>query len=98
MNPLLWHLLAGTRGGQMRSRILMALKTRPSNAHQLAKQLAVDYTTVQHHLEILLEHMIVQKFGTYGATYSLTDTTLSAWKDFGEIWDGLRKTHLKNGR
>jgi DNA-binding transcriptional ArsR family regulator len=74
MEKALWYLLAGTRGGANRVRIVRAIDDRPRNANQLAEQLDVDYNTVRHHLDMLLEHDVVERSGDeYGALYFLTD-------------------------
>jgi|GEM_PF-6188817 DNA-binding transcriptional ArsR family regulator len=46
LRHLLWYLLAGSRGGETRAKILMALKERPYNANQLTRILSLDYKTV----------------------------------------------------
>jgi DNA-binding transcriptional ArsR family regulator len=61
VQQLLWHLLASTRGGFNRLRILRALLGEPLNASQLANQLGLDYRTVRHHIEILLENGILAR-------------------------------------
>lgn len=57
MNPafrsLMWYLLAGTRGGPNRRRILELLHESPANAHQLSAAVGLDYRTVRHHLRLL---------------------------------------------
>src|SRR3990170_9100967 len=53
LRQLLWYLIAGTRGGANRARILETLRERPHNAHQLSEVLCLDYRTVRHHLELL---------------------------------------------
>ena len=74
MDGVLWHLLASSRGGEMRTRILRALDDRPRNANQLAELLEVDYTTVRHHLDVMMENNVVRKSGDgYGAVYLLSD-------------------------
>ena len=40
---ILWYVLAGTRGGLMRIRIIELIMDRPYNANQLKKALGVDY-------------------------------------------------------
>jgi DNA-binding transcriptional ArsR family regulator len=93
MKQLLWYLLAGTRGGEMRARILLMLKRRPINAHQLAIALKVDYKTIQHHLRVLLDNHVLTAVnkGGYGAVYFLSPELESCWKDFREIWERLGK-------
>jgi len=74
MDKALWYLLAGTRGGANRARIIRTLDDRPRNANQLAEALDVDYNTVRHHLDVLLDHDVVERGGDdYGALYFLTD-------------------------
>ncbi|MFB6088052.1 MAG: winged helix-turn-helix domain-containing protein [Haloarculaceae archaeon] len=74
MEKALWYLLAGTRGGENRARIIRLLDERPRNANKLAEQLDVDYNTVRHHLDVLLDHDVVERGGDdYGAMYFLTD-------------------------
>jgi len=60
MEKALWYLLAGTRGGANRARIIRLLDDRPRNANQLAEALEVDYNTIRHHLDVLLDHDVVE--------------------------------------
>ncbi|MFB6099673.1 MAG: ArsR/SmtB family transcription factor [Candidatus Nanohalobium sp.] len=70
----LWWLIAGTRGGENRLRILRALDERPMNANKLAEELELDYKTVEHHLDTLKEHNIIETMGEgYGKNYLLTE-------------------------
>jgi len=74
MEKALWYLIAGTRGGKNRARIIRRLSERPENANQLADVLDVEYNTIRHHMEMLIEHDIVEPGGTdYGELYFLTD-------------------------
>jgi predicted ArsR family transcriptional regulator len=80
MESVLWYTLTGTRGGENRARILVALEERPRNANRLADDLDLDYKTVRHHLDVLVEHDIVAASGEeYGAVYVPTDRTRSHW-------------------
>jgi len=74
MERLIWFLLAGTRGGPNRARILSALRERPRNANQLAEVLGLNYRTVLHHIEMLVEHGLITTPAkeTYGAVYFLS--------------------------
>jgi len=74
MEKALWYLLVGTRGGENRVRIIRTLAERPRNANQLAECLDLDYNTVRHHLDMLIEHDVIESGGAdYGKLYFLTD-------------------------
>lgn len=86
MEKALWYLLAGTRGGENRVRIIRRLAERPRNANQLANDLGVDYNTIRHHLDLLIDHGVIEKGGEdYGALYFLTDRFEHHWDAFEEI-------------
>lgn len=74
MEKALWYLFVGTRGGPNRVRIVRALSERPRNANQLSECLDVDYNTVRYHLDMLLDHDVVERGDAdYGTLYFLTD-------------------------
>ncbi|WP_435066688.1 winged helix-turn-helix domain-containing protein [Haloplanus sp. C73] len=74
MEKALWYLLAGMRGGPNRVRIIRLLDDRPRNANRLADALGVDYNTARHHLDILIQHDVVEAGGEdYGELYFLTE-------------------------
>lgn len=86
MEGVLWYLLASSRGGPTRVRIVRALEERPRNANQLAEALDLDYTTVRHHLEVLQEDNVVRKTGgNYAAVYLFTDQVKTNWETVEEI-------------
>lgn len=67
---LFWFFFAATRGGASRIRIISHLRIMPTNTHQLAKEMKLDYKAVQHHLKILEQNNLVTRVGSnYGATY-----------------------------
>jgi hypothetical protein len=70
----------------MRIRLVRTVIAKPLNAHQLAKELGVDYTTVRHHLEILVKHNVLEMVGeSYGAVFYL-----SGWlTQKGELLAGI---------
>ena len=69
---LLWFLLGGSRGGENRAKILIAIRSRPSNLNQLAKLIRVDYRSVQHHMNVLQKNNLVMSSGQrYGVIYSV---------------------------
>jgi DNA-binding transcriptional ArsR family regulator len=88
MDRRLWYLIAGTRGGINRARILWILHDRPHNANDLATQLTLDYKTVRHHLDVLHENDFVMTLGSegYGILYSLSPRLQVHFEDFLEIW------------
>jgi DNA-binding transcriptional ArsR family regulator len=86
MESVLWYVLTGTRGGQNRVRILEAIDERPRNANQLADDLNLDYKTVRHHLDVLMENDVVTKSGDdYGAVYLPTDRADHHWETVENI-------------
>ncbi len=87
----LWYLLAGTRGGLNRARILRMLRDRPVNANDLAGKLGLDYKTVRHHLDVLRENDCVMTLGNegYGVLYTLSPRLQSHFEDFEQIWRRL---------
>ena len=88
MEDVLWHLLASSRGGPSRVRIIRAIDDRPRNANQLADALDLDYTTVRHHLDRLVENNVLRSTeNDYGAVYLITDQARSNWETVEEILD-----------
>jgi DNA-binding transcriptional ArsR family regulator len=74
MKQVLWYLIAGTRGGRNRARIIRAVDEHPRNANQLAEHLDVDYNTVRYHLDMLTDHDVLEATGDgYGNVYFTTD-------------------------
>ncbi len=88
MDRRLWYLIAGTRGGINRARILHRLRERPCNANDLASSLGLDYKTVRHHLDVLRENDCVMLMGEqgYAAMYVLSPRLQVHFEDFLEIW------------
>jgi len=86
MKDVLWYVLAGTRGGENRARILRTLRERPQNANRLAEELDLDYKTVRHHLDVLIENGVVTKAGDgYGAVYRISDRAQANWDQVESI-------------
>jgi DNA-binding transcriptional ArsR family regulator len=83
---LLGWLIAGTRGGPTRARIIETLKETPQNANQLATVLKMDYRTIRHHLKVLEKNRIITTAGEgYGTTYFLSPTLEENYAVFEEI-------------
>lgn len=90
MEGVLWYLLASSRGGPTRVRILRQLEDHPQNANQLATTLDMDYTTIRHHLDVLQENNVVYRTDNdYAAVYLLTDQARSNWDIIEEIFSAI---------
>jgi DNA-binding transcriptional ArsR family regulator len=80
MEAVLWQVLAGTRGGPNRARILKALDERPRNPNRLADDLGLAYQTVRHHLDVLEENdVLVSSDDDYGTVYLPSERTRRHW-------------------
>jgi len=88
MEAALWYVLTGTRGGANRLRLLRAIDERPRNANQLAEDLDLDYKTVRHHLDVLVDNGIVETSGDdYGAVYLPSQAARDHWDTIEEIFE-----------
>lgn len=89
---LLGWLIAGTRGGATRAKIIETLKETPQNANQLATQLGMDYRTIRHHLKVLEKNRLITTAGEgYGTTYFLSPTLEENYVVFEEIVNRMWK-------
>ncbi len=104
MNPaarsLLWYLLAGTRGGPNRIRILEELHDRPHNANQLAAELDMDYRTVRHHLRLLESNgLIVRPVGrAYASPYELSFDLSLHFEEIAAVREGVARGRHRPAR
>ena len=90
MEKALWYLLAGTRGGKNRARLVRAVDERPRNANQLSEALDLEYNTIRYHLEKLEDHDVVETGGEdYGELYFLTDRFERHREEFETITDRM---------
>ena len=88
MKNLLWYLIAGTRGGETRGKIIELLNKNPSNANKLSEMLNLDYKTIRHHIGVLEKNNIITAVnkGNYGAVYFLSEIMKANLNIFNEIW------------
>ena len=84
---LLWYLIASTRGGVNRAKIINFLSESPSNANQLSNQLKLDYKTIVHHLDVLKKNSLIvtDNEESYGATYFISPIIEKNYSAFEEI-------------
>lgn len=100
LKRLLYWLIAGTRGGESRGRIIESLKEMPKNANMLSDTLGMEYKNVRHHLDVLLKNGLLTTAGEgYGITYFLSSELESNYRVFEEIWEKIGKmSKRKEGR
>ena len=94
MKRILWYLIAGSRGGFNRARIIEAIHDRPYNVNQLSQELNLDYKTIQHHIKVLEDHnIVVNSTGEkkYGAMFFLTNSMEENYPIFLEILSKMKK-------
>jgi DNA-binding transcriptional ArsR family regulator len=92
MKYILGWLIAGTRGGPTRAKIIEILKETPQNANQLAHALGMDYRTIRHHLEVLEKNKMITSAGEgYGTTYFLSQALEENYAQFEEIMKKIWK-------
>jgi len=79
-------VFAASRGGQNRIRIIFALKQSPFNAHQLTKNLDLNYRAIQHHLGVLEKNNLISHLGQkYGTNYFLSTLLEVNMRAFDEL-------------
>ena len=84
---LLWYVLAGSRGGLNRGRIINLLREQPRNVNQLAEALDVHYRVAEHHIRALEKNHIIAPSGErYGKLYFLSPEVEAHIHLFDEIW------------
>ena len=87
---ILWSIIAGTRGGVNRARILNLIKETPLNAHKISAILNLDHKTVAHHVKILAKNELVKKAEKdYGAEYRLSDIMKENQNTLEEIMEKI---------
>lgn len=98
MEDVLWYLLASSRGGPTRVRIVRAIDERPRNANQLATALDLDYTTIRHHLDVLCENNVLRKSGDeYAAVYLFSDRVRTHWETLETVLDTVEPETADGG-
>jgi len=84
---LLWYVLAGSRGGPNRGRIINLLRKEPYNVNRLAEALKVHYRVAEHHIRALERNRLVSSAGEkYGKLYFLSSEMEAHLHVFDDIW------------
>jgi predicted transcriptional regulator len=90
---LMRFLFVGSRGGLNRLKIITILKETPLNTNQLAKDLGLDYKSIQHHIKILEKNNMITRIGEkYGITYFISIFLEANIATFEEIVRKLDKS------
>jgi DNA-binding transcriptional ArsR family regulator len=91
MKTILWWLIAGSKGGINRAKIIKELHDRPYNANQITERLGLDYKTVRHHLKVLSENGIIESNSgeKYGTMYFLSKNMEEDYALFLDIWNRI---------
>jgi predicted transcriptional regulator len=98
MKNLIWYLIAGTRGGETRGKIIELLRKNPCNANKIKEMLKLDYKTIRHHLDVLEKNNIITQVnkGNYGAVYFLSEMMNADIAVFDSIWERFGKDSGKS--
>lgn len=91
---VLYWLIAGSKGGINRARILGALEKKPMNSNTLSTKLKLDYKTVQHHIKLLQQNQLIVNTGSrYGKVFFISPQLKDEWQLFEEM---LKKGGVEN--
>ncbi len=83
-----YWLIAGSKGGINRAKILFALEKEPMNSNVLSKKMKVDYKTIQHHISLLLEnHLIVKTGSKYGQVFFVSPQLKENWSLLKKLFE-----------
>ena len=83
---LMYWLIASSKGGLNRAKIILLLKQKPMNTRQLATKMGVHYTTIQHHVDVLLKNGFLASPGAgYGKVLFLSQDLEDNYAEFQKI-------------
>jgi len=85
---VLFWLIAGSKGGTNRAKILFSLDKEPMNSNVLSKKLEMDYKTIQHHINLLLQNQLIVKTGDkYGQVFFVSPQLKDNWSLFKKLFE-----------
>lgn len=90
---LLWYLIAGSKGGENRVKIINLLQETPLNINRMAEVLNLNYKAVQHHINVLEKNNLVSHMGEkYGIMYFVSNYLESNIDTYKEIVSKISKS------
>ena len=96
VRQLIGWLIAGTKGGKTRAKIIKILKNSPKNSNQLATLLKVNYKTIRHHITILEKNKLIISAGDhYSTAYFLSELMEENYGLFEEITSKTLKSEKR---
>ena len=88
---LMYWLFVSSKGGLNRARMVLALKEKPMNLNKLSETIGLHYTTIEHHVKVLVRHGFVVPTGDdYGKAYFLSQDLEDAYGEFERIAQKIR--------
>lgn len=70
----IYWLLAGSKGALNRIKIIQSLEKRPMNLNELSEKVSLNYKTVQHHTDLLIENnLLVTQGKKYGKVFFISE-------------------------
>ncbi|MDD4307773.1 MAG: PAS domain S-box protein [Thermoplasmata archaeon] len=92
IKQILSQIILGQKGGEKRAKIIEILKDRPFNINQMAEDLNLNYRTIRHHVDVLVESgLIAPSTGNrYGDVYFLTPLMEENYQMLTELSHKLR--------
>lgn len=85
------NLILGRKGGSTTVKIIDEILKHPYNAHQLSKELNLDYKTVKYHIYLVLKsEVVVQNEMKYGTLFYPSQKLINNLSEYEQI-----KKHLK---
>ena len=97
VKKLLCFVFTGSRGGIRRIQIILQLKQKSLNRHQLSKSLEIEYKSVQQHIKILKKYdLITESEERYGKKYFISSLLESNIMIFDEIAQKMEHYFIPN--
>jgi len=91
----LWYLIAGSKGGENRVKIINLLQETPLDINRMAEVLNLDYKAVQHHVDVLEKNNLLFHIGEkYGVMYFVSNYLESKMDTYKEIVNKMSKSKI----